>query len=108
LIVRSPDNTGRQLGVRLTFPDALTRIFSAFVSLVTLLLIAGTSLADSYRVHYSIRGSGREITLQAESSAEARRTVIEMKGQHRIANVKNRSDQSELFIQSLSVKIHFF
>jgi hypothetical protein len=29
-------------------------------------------------VHYSIRGSGRDITVQAESSSEARRTVFDM------------------------------
>jgi hypothetical protein len=27
---------------------------------------------------YSVRGSGRDITVKAESSAEARRTVMEM------------------------------
>ena len=43
-----------------------------------LLLLASSALADSYRVHYSIRGSGRDITVQAESSAEARRTVMDM------------------------------
>ena len=51
-------------------------------SLAALLLLAGTSLADSYRVHYSMRGSGRDITVQAESSAEARRTVMDMFGEH--------------------------
>ena len=35
-------------------------------------------MAGSFRVHYSICGSGRDNTLQAESSAEARRTVMEM------------------------------
>ena len=44
----------------------------------TLLLFAGTSWADTFRVHYSIRGSGRDITVQAESSAEPRRVVMEM------------------------------
>ena len=34
-----------------------------------------TALADSYRVHYSIRGGGRDAMVQAESSAEARRVV---------------------------------
>jgi hypothetical protein len=29
-------------------------------------------------VHYSVDGSGRNITVQAESSAEARRTVMDM------------------------------
>jgi len=46
--------------------------------LTALLLLAANAFADSYRVHYSIRGSGRDITVQAESSAEARRTVMDM------------------------------
>ena len=37
-----------------------------------------TAWPDSFRVHYSIRGAGQDITVQAESSAEARRTVMEM------------------------------
>ncbi len=45
---------------------------------IALMLIGGSAFADSYRVHYSIRGSGRDITVQAESSAEARRTVMSM------------------------------
>ncbi len=47
-------------------------------SLAALFLIAGTSWADPYRVHYNVRGSGRDITVQAESSSEARRTVMDM------------------------------
>ena len=47
-------------------------------TLAALLLIGGSVMAGSFRVHYSIRGSGRNITVQAESSAEARQTVIEM------------------------------
>ena len=50
----------------------------SLVSLAALLLVAGTSWAGSFRVHYSIRGSGRDITVQAESSSEARRTVLDM------------------------------
>ncbi len=50
----------------------LTLIFTA------LLLIGGSLTAGSYRVHYSIKGSGRDVTVQTESSAEARRTVMEM------------------------------
>ena len=42
------------------------------------LLLASTAFADTYRVHYSIRGSGLNITVQAESSSEARRTVMDM------------------------------
>jgi hypothetical protein len=41
-------------------------------------LALATAWADTFRVHYSIRGSGRDITVQPESSAEARRTVMEM------------------------------
>ena len=42
------------------------------------LLLAGSALADTFRVHYNVRGSGRDITVQAESSAEARRTVMDL------------------------------
>jgi hypothetical protein len=47
---------------------------------ILLLLFAAcaTLHADTFRVHYSIRGSGRDITVQDESSSEARRTVMEM------------------------------
>ena len=48
------------------------------LTLAALLLIACNAFADSYRVHYSIRGSGRDITVQAQSSSEARRVVMEM------------------------------
>jgi hypothetical protein len=41
-------------------------------------LFCGTAWAGTFRVHYSIRGSGRDVTVQAESSAEARRTVMDM------------------------------
>jgi hypothetical protein len=42
------------------------------------LLLAGGSALAAYRVHYSLRGSGRDITVQAQSSADARRTVMGM------------------------------
>jgi hypothetical protein len=48
------------------------------LTLATLLLIAGSLMADTYRVHYSVRGSGRDVTVQAESSSEARRLVMDM------------------------------
>ena len=51
---------------------------SLFTLLAALLLLCGSTFADSYRVHYSIRDSGRDITIQAESSAEARRRVTDM------------------------------
>jgi hypothetical protein len=47
-------------------------------ALAALLFAATSVLADSFCVHYSVRGSGRDVTGQAQSSAEARRTVMEM------------------------------
>jgi hypothetical protein len=35
--------------------------------ILILLLIGGSAFAGSFRVHYSVRGSGRDITVQAES-----------------------------------------
>jgi hypothetical protein len=52
----------------------------SMTTLAVLLVLGGSAFAGSYRVHYSIRGSGRDITVQAESSAEARRTVMDMFG----------------------------
>jgi hypothetical protein len=49
-----------------------------FVIFTIALLLCGSAFADTYRVSYSLRGSGRKITVQAESSAEARRTVMDM------------------------------
>jgi hypothetical protein len=49
-----------------------------FTLLLTVLTLAISAFADTYRVHYSVRGSGRDVTVQAESSAEARRVVMEM------------------------------
>ena len=46
------------------------------LTLATLLLIGGNSMADNFRVHYSIRGSGRDVTVQAQSTAEVRRVVM--------------------------------
>ena len=50
----------------------------ALMTLLALLLLASTAFAGTFRVHYSIRGSGRDITVQADSSSEARRTVMDM------------------------------
>ena len=58
--------------------------------IIATVILAGSALADTYRVHYSIRGSGRDITVQARSSAEARRTIMDMMpgavvtGSHRV------------------------
>ena len=37
-------------------------------TIAALLVLGGGALADTFRVHYSIRGSGRDITVQAEST----------------------------------------
>jgi predicted small secreted protein len=52
----------------------------SLLMLAAWLLLAGPLAADTFRVHYSIRGAGRDITVLAESSAEARRTVQDMFG----------------------------
>ena len=48
------------------------------VVLTIALLLAGSAFADPYRVTYTLRGSGKKITVEAQSSAEARRTVMDM------------------------------
>jgi hypothetical protein len=47
-------------------------------TLGALLLMAGSAFADTYRVHFKIRGSGRDVTVQAQSSPEARRVAMDM------------------------------
>jgi hypothetical protein len=60
------------------------------LTLTALLLIGGSALAGTFRVHYNVHGSVRDVTVQAESSSEARRTVMDMfpgavvTGAHRI------------------------
>jgi hypothetical protein len=57
---------------------------------VLLFTLAGAAFADSYRVTYTDRGLIQRITVQAESTHEARRTVQNMfpgcyvTGAHRI------------------------
>lgn len=46
--------------------------------LLALCLLASSALADSFRVHYSLHGSGRRVTIQADSAQEARRTVMDL------------------------------
>jgi hypothetical protein len=53
-------------------------IYRKLTLTLALLLISSSVWAGSFRVHYSIHGSGRDITVQAESSSEARRTVFDM------------------------------
>jgi hypothetical protein len=48
------------------------------LTLLAAILLAGSVFAGTFRVHYSIRGSGRDVTVQAQSSSEARRTVMDI------------------------------
>ena len=48
------------------------------ITLIALASLAGSAFAGSFRVTYSIHGSGKRITVQAESTQEARRTVMDM------------------------------
>jgi hypothetical protein len=60
--------------------SAYTETFNPMIRSIVFgfLLYSSSAWADTFRVHYSIRGSGRDVTVQAESSAEARRTVMDM------------------------------
>jgi hypothetical protein len=59
--------------------NTIERIADFMKKLILILLLIGSNaMADLYRVTYSIRGSGRRITIHAESSSEARRVVKEM------------------------------
>ena len=50
-----------------------------FLAFTVALLLAGSSaFADLYRVSYTLRGSGKKITIEAESSSEARRVVQDL------------------------------
>ena len=49
-----------------------------FITISIALLLAGSAFADLYRVSYTLRGSGKRITVNAESSSEARRVVMDM------------------------------
>jgi hypothetical protein len=51
------------------------------VILALCLLATATAFAaddGTFRVHYSVGGSGRDVTVKAESSAEARRVVMDV------------------------------
>lgn len=62
----------------------------ALAIIILAALLPSAAWAGTFRVHYSVRGSGRDVTVQAESSAEARRTVRDLfpgavvTGAHRI------------------------
>jgi hypothetical protein len=60
------------------------------LTFLALVMLAGSAFAGSFRVTYTARGLVQRITVQAESTAEARRTVQNMfpgcyvTGAHRI------------------------
>jgi hypothetical protein len=48
------------------------------LTLALFMAVVSTAFSGTYRVSYTLKGSGRKITVQAESTAEARRVVEEM------------------------------
>ena len=50
----------------------------AILTLIALAMLAGSALAGTFRVSYTHHGLGKRITVQAESTAEARRTVQDL------------------------------
>ena len=67
------------------------------ISISIALLLAGSALADIYRVSYTLRGSGKRITVQAESSAEARRVVMDLFP----GLLRDRSQQGQTICQAV-------
>jgi hypothetical protein len=47
-------------------------------ALLLLLAVCGTLHADTFRVHYSIHGAGKDVIVNADSSDDARYTVEDM------------------------------
>jgi hypothetical protein len=58
--------------------DILTAMKGLILTLALFMAVVSTAFAGTYRVSYTLKGSGRKITVQAESTAEARRVVEEM------------------------------
>ncbi len=71
----SPDPCTRKPWRRGAYLGSMKQLATTAVLLV---FLAGSALAGSYRVTYSLRGSGKRITVQAESTAEARRVVKDL------------------------------
>jgi hypothetical protein len=57
--------------------DRKKALFAALL-LAASAAVAGDAVAKTWRVHYSVRGSGRDVTVLAQTASEARRTVQEM------------------------------
>lgn len=67
----------------------MKRLLPVAVAALLLLLIGAPPPPDSYRVHYTMRGSGQDIIVQAGSRADARHTTelfagAAVTGTHRI------------------------
>jgi hypothetical protein len=53
-----------------------TVLFGRIASLaVALAMLVGSAFADTFRVSYSLNGAGKQITVQARSTQDARNTV---------------------------------
>jgi hypothetical protein len=68
----------------------MKRLIPVAVAALLLLFIGAPPPPDSYRVHYTMRGSGQDIIVQAGSRADARHTITDLfagaavTGTHRI------------------------
>ena len=47
-------------------------------AILMMFLLATSALGGQYKVHYNVRGSGRDIVVSADSSSQARYTVQDM------------------------------
>jgi hypothetical protein len=59
---------------------ALQKLILTLLFAAALVAASGALAGDAtpWRVHYTVRGAGRDITVLAQSSAEARRLVMDM------------------------------
>jgi hypothetical protein len=48
------------------------------LTLIALAMLAGSAFAGSYRVSYSLNGAGKQITVEAQSTQDARNTVQDL------------------------------
>jgi hypothetical protein len=66
------------------------------ILLIATLIIASNALAGTFRVHYTCAGNGRDIQLQAKSSAKAQRMVHLMFPDCYVTGVHEVKTQEEL------------
>jgi cellobiose-specific phosphotransferase system component IIB len=63
------------------------------LAIICLVGMGSDAMADQYKVHYSIRGLGKDIIVNAESSSDARHTVQDMFPEAMVTGVSKRDNR---------------